>query len=266
MKNKLPKANKELGQHFLRDQTVISKITSDWADQAEVIVEVGPGPAVLTELLAKNKKPLYLIEKDMRFKERLEEFLSSPEKLYLMDALKFDWNVFLKENELQNKKIWLVSNLPYNVGTLLFVQFLEISQIKYMTLMFQKEVGDKTYLGHGKNQMNGLLALSLNYFNSKRLIKVPPGCFTPPPKVDSVVVSYSRNDSPEISIENFNRLNKFTRLLFSQRRKQMASVLKQSYKKENIQQACQMAEIAETARAETLNFEQVIRLFNYLEA
>ena len=74
MKNKLPKANKELGQHFLRDQTVISKITSDWADQAEVIVEVGPGPAVLTELLAKNKKPLYLIEKDMRFKERLEEF------------------------------------------------------------------------------------------------------------------------------------------------------------------------------------------------
>ena len=266
MKNKLPKANKELGQHFLRDQTVITKITNDWVDEADVIVEVGPGPAVLTEFLADHKKPLYLIEKDTRFKERLEEFLSSPENLHLMDALKFDWKNFLKENDLENKKIWLVSNLPYNVGTLLFVQFLEISPIKYMTLMFQKEVGDKTYLGQVKNQMNGLLALSLNYFNSKRLIKVAPGCFTPPPKVDSVVVSYQRKDSPEVSIAQFSRLNKFTRLLFSQRRKQMGSVLKQSYQKESIQLACQKAAVSDTDRAETLSFEQVINLFNHLES
>lgn len=264
MSTKLPKANKELGQHFLRDQNVISKITEDWAEEAEVIIEVGPGPAVLTEHLAKINKPLFLIEKDTRFKERLENFIKNPSDLYLMDALKFDWKSFLIKNELLNKKIWLVSNLPYNVGTLLFVQFLEISQITYMTLMFQKEVGDKTYLGQEKNQMNGLMSLSLNYFSSKRLIKVPPGCFSPPPKVDSVVVSYKRNEEPIVSIQDFAKLNKFTRLLFSMRRKQMASVLKQSYSKEDIQMACEKLDISDKVRAEVLSFEQVISLFNYL--
>jgi 16S rRNA (adenine1518-N6/adenine1519-N6)-dimethyltransferase len=258
--SKLPKANKELGQHFLRDQKVISTISSDFANECDVIVEVGPGPAVLTQHLAKHNKEFYVLEKDERFYDLLCEYIK-PENIFMGDALEFDWADFISKNKLENKKIWLVSNLPYNVGTVLFTQFLSVDSIKFMTLMFQKEVGDKTYLRHEKNQMNGLLALSLNYFNSKQLIKVPPGCFSPPPKVDSVVVTYTRKEQPDVATNNFNDLNTFTRNLFSFKRKQISSVLKKAYPKDLVNESLEETKIEPNRRAETLKFEEVLNLF-----
>lgn len=257
----LPKANKDLGQHFLRDQKVIQTITEDWKDQYDIIVEVGPGPAVLTKHLQHMEAPLYLIEKDTRFVELLEQ-TTSKENIFIQDALEFEWNKFITDNKLQDKKIWVVSNLPYNVGTILFTQFLQIPQIQFMTLMFQKEVGDKTYLRQAKNQMNGLLFLSLNYFESKQLIKVLPGAFSPPPKVDSVVVSYTRKDSPQVSIEEYEKLNKFTRTLFSQRRKQIGGILKKGYPQVHFQV---QSEATLKKRAEALDLAEVYQLFSFLK-
>lgn len=262
---KLPKADKDLGQHFLRDQNVISKITNDFTEECDVIIEVGPGPAVLTQHLAKHEKPLYIIEKDTRFIEFLDEYVKK-ENQFIQDALKFEWKKFLKDHKLNDKKIWLVSNLPYNVGTVLFTQFLTVPQIKYMSLMFQKEVGEKTYIREVKNQMNGLLTLSLNYFKSKALIKVAPGAFTPPPKVDSIVVSYERIEDPEISIKDFKKLNIFTRLLFSNKRKQISSVLKAQYSKDQLANAFEKSNIGSNLRAEALSFKEVIQLFKCLHS
>ncbi len=260
---KLPRANKELGQHFLRDKKVINAITTDWEDEADVIVEVGPGPAVLTEFLSKKNKPYYVIEMDHRFKEHLEVYVQE-DHIFMQDALSFNWEDFITENKLENKKIWLVSNLPYNVGTVLFTNFLQVPQITFMSLMFQKEVGDKTYLRQEKNHTNGLLTLSLNYFESKQLCKVSPGCFSPPPKVDSVVVSYKRKNSPKISISDYKSLNSFTRLLFSLKRKQVQSVLKSRYSKEQLEKAFLETNISEKLRAEALGLDQVYALYNAL--
>lgn len=257
---KLPYANKDLGQHFLRDQKVINGITSDWAEECDVIIEVGPGPAVLSKSLADIGKPYFVIEKDERFKEYLSECVKE-ENIIFTDALEFDWAQFLKKHELRDKKIWLVSNLPYNVGTVLFTQFLRVPQIQYMSLMFQKEVGEKTYLRQLKNQMNGLLFLSQNYFESKQLLKVSPGCFSPPPKVDSVVVSYKRKELPQISINDFKEINKFTRLLFSQKRKQIGSVLKSQFKSEKLEASFSATGISKQLRAETLNCQEVLDLY-----
>lgn len=260
---KLPHANKDLGQHFLRSDKVIQRIINDHQGLYDVIVEVGPGPAILTEHLAKLEKPLYVLEKDSRFKEKLSEFVSE-DHIFMGDALSFDWNHFIENNQLQGKKIWLVSNLPYNIGTILFVNFLQIKEISLMTLMFQKEVGDKTYLRDEKNQMNGLLFLSLNYFESKQLIKAPPGCFAPPPKVDSVVVSYKRLGSPKLDIAEFKRLNQFTRALFAQKRKQIGSVLKSHFDPEKLLNAFERSGISRTLRAESLTQEQIYKLYNAL--
>ena len=62
MSNKLPRADKNLGQHFLINQEVIESITNDFKDQASGILEVGPGPGILTEFLAKHELPFYVIE------------------------------------------------------------------------------------------------------------------------------------------------------------------------------------------------------------
>jgi 16S rRNA (adenine1518-N6/adenine1519-N6)-dimethyltransferase len=259
----LPRANKKLGQHFLRDKSVINKICTDFTGEYDAIVEVGPGPGILTETLSKIDKPLFLIEKDKRFEEHLQTLV--PEgQLYLTDALKFDWSEFLTKHDLVGKKLWLVSNLPYNVGTVLFTQFLTIKPIEYMTLMFQKEVGQKTYLRQIKNQMNGLLFLSLNYLKPKALAKVSPGSFAPPPKVDSIVVSYRRRENPDH--DNYAALNKYTRSLFAGKRKQIKSVLKTDYSKEQLAYAFKEAGVSENLRAEAMTYEQVLTLFKSIQA
>lgn len=222
---KLPWANKELGQHFLKDKSVIEKIVGDCPEDCDVIVEVGPGPGALTKPLSEIGKPLYLIEMDTRFEEILQ--FESVKEIIFQDAMAFDWEAFIEREDIKGKRIWLVSNLPYNVSSQLFVRFAQVPQIKNMTLMFQKEVGEKTYLRQNvKNQNNSLLVLSSAFLNSKLLVKVSPGAFHPPPKVDSVVVSYSRKETPAVPMEEFGEFEKFMRRLFAFKRKQIGSVLK----------------------------------------
>lgn len=257
----IPKANKDLGQHYLTSEKVIEKICSDHENQYDAIIEVGPGPGVLTKSLAKKNVPLYLIEMDTRFRENLEE-LVAPENILFQDATTINWDDFFIKNNLLNKNVWLVSNLPYNVGSVLFIHFLPLLPIKFMTLMFQKEVGQKTYFREVKNQMNGLYFLCKNYFESKHLIKVSPGCFSPPPKVESVVVSYERNsNSQEL---DFKKLNSFSRLVFSERRKQLMGVLKKKYSKEKLEESFNFLGIPPMIRSEALTYDQLQSLYQLL--
>lgn len=257
----LPKADKDLGQHFLKDKNVITKITEDFKDQADVIVEVGPGPAILSQYLVKHDLPYFFIEKDERFHEQLDPIVSESNQNFT-DALHFDWTTFLNEKGLLDKKIWLVSNLPYNISSPLFISFLQIPQIKFMSLMFQKEVGEKTYLRQNeKNQMNSLLCLSLNYFHSKQLIKVHPGAFNPPPKVESVVVSYERKENPEIAVEDFRKFESFLRQCFRLKRKQLGTVLKEIIPKDKKEAFFATTNIVPTIRAEALSLDDIYALY-----
>ena len=85
--SRFPKANKDLRQHFLTSPTVIEKICTDFADVAESIVEIGPGPAVLTPYLAKLDKPLILIEMDTRFEEKLRCYQYFMIQKFVIDCL-----------------------------------------------------------------------------------------------------------------------------------------------------------------------------------
>ena len=258
---KLPVANKSLGQHFLTDKKTIEMITSDFSDQADIIIEVGPGPGVLTKDLASKELPLYLIEKDQRFIEDLTELTPH---VYNEDALEFDWEALF--TKFTDKNIWLVSNLPYNVGTPLFLKFLQLKSIKFMTLMFQKEVGEKTYYRELKNTTNGLLTLSSIYFESKVLRKVAPGCFSPPPKVDSIVVSYIRKECPLFSVDEFKSIDRWTRLIFSNKRKQLGTVLKKDLSSEQLEELKALKPELLKARAESLELNQVYDLLSHLRS
>ncbi len=257
---KLPRANKELGQHFLKDKSVIEKIVNDSPESYDAIVEVGPGPGALTGRLSEIGKPLYLIEMDRRFEEGLQ--LPNVKEIFFQDAMKFDWSRFLENEGLQGKKIWMVSNLPYNVSSQLFVQFTKVEEISKMTLMYQKEVGEKTYLRQGvKNQANSLLVLSQTYLDSKLLVKVSPGAFLPPPKVDSVVVSYMRKASPEIELEKISDLESFLRKLFALKRKQIGSVLKSWPNGKKFLETLKSNNFDTTLRSESLDIETTQNLY-----
>ncbi len=256
----LPYADKSLGQHFLKDEKIISKICSDHAKIADAILEIGPGPGILTEFLSAHQLPFCVIEKDLRFKEYLEQFIVEAQ-IHFEDALKVDLEKFIHEY-FKTNQLWLVSNLPYNVGSPLFVNFLQCPSIKLMTLMFQKEVAEKIYpFSQTKNVMNSLLVLAQTYFECSLLIKAPPGAFSPPPKVDSAVISFKRHLEPVVPLSEFNQLEKFLRLMFSQKRKQLKGILKTNYPINLIEATFNELNISLDIRAEALSFDQVILLY-----
>lgn len=256
----LPYANKNLGQHFLKDQNVILKITQDFKDFEGGILEIGPGPAILTAELAKHQKNFHVIEMDQRFLEYLEKHLEK-DHIHFTDAVKVDLNQFIKD-QFNDQNIWLVSNLPYNVGSVLLVNFLTVEKIKRMTLMFQKEVADKVFpFTTTKNTLNSLMVLCQNYFECSLLLKVPPGAFSPPPKVDSAVISFKRIENPLVPISEFKNLETFVRLVFSQKRKQLHGILKQRFPEEKIVEAFSQLNLTMTIRAEAMSFHQMIDLY-----
>jgi len=257
--SKLPFADKKLGQHFLRDKKIISRICSDFADDCQAIIEVGPGPGILTAGLCSTQKSLYLFEKDQRFLETLKEH-TPEENIQMGDALEIDFETFCYEKNLND--IWLVSNLPYNVSVPLLLNFARASRIQKMTLMFQKEVAEKilNFLNN-KNAMGSLMALSQNYFEVELLCKVSPGAFVPPPKVDSAVLSFNRIQNPIVPLDQFTKLEKFLRLTFSQKRKQLSKVLSTRFERDLVNKELVTLGLPETVRAEKLTLEQLINLF-----
>ncbi len=262
-----PRANKKLGQHYLNNSKTIENICNDFKGCYDLIIEVGPGPATLTRELVKIGAPLLLIEKDERFVDILKNLTPSPEILH-EDALTCDISEALTKHK--STKSWFVSNLPYNVGTPIMIKYLQVTNIKYFTLMFQKEVAQKIYLplfGEKKaaKEMNSLHALVNNYFEISLLQKVSPGQFSPPPKVDSAVISLERKSAPIIPLEEWITYEDFLRKLFSNRRKQLLSVLKNYYEKNKIMQTLQQLDINTSVRAETLNFEEVTSIYKQLK-
>jgi 16S rRNA (adenine1518-N6/adenine1519-N6)-dimethyltransferase len=258
MAHKFPEANKSFGQHFLNSPTVINKITSPLPTGIDAIVEIGPGPAVLTPHLANYHLPLHVIEMDERFVEILSPIVGA-DYIYRQDALLFDWESFLKKHNY--KSIWLVSNLPYNVSVPLTTSFLRIPEIKHMTLMYQKEVAQKILPNDPRNAMGSLHALTLSQFELKHVVYAPPGAFVPPPKVDSQVLGFKRKESPEIKLNEIDQFEKYLRLIFSQKRKQLGGILKNQWGHEETVRKLQIAEIDSKVRAEALTYAQVLKLF-----
>lgn len=256
----LPRADKKLGQHFLRDMKVINAITSDHEDGDHAILEIGPGPAILTPHLAARGRPFAVIEMDARFEELLTPHTDI---IHIGDALLVDLNQFIATH-FPNKEVMLVSNLPYNVSVPLLTKFIATPAITRMTLMFQKEVADKVF-SDARNSMGSLMALTQAYFAVKPLCKVPPGAFMPPPKVDSTVLTFRRLEQPLIPFDQMSSYEKFLRLMFSMRRKQLGGILKSRYDNEAIDQAFATINQPRSIRAEALSFEQVLTLYRELE-
>jgi len=265
MSSHLPNPNKVLGQHYLKNRQVIKTICDDFKEMAEAIIEVGPGPGILTEQLSTHQLPFAVIEKDQRFHPHLIKWLPE-EMIHIQDALTIDWPQLLERQNWIDKKVWLVSNLPYNVSSQLLIQFLQVPQIEYMTLMFQKEVGDKILPPRGKNAMGSLHALTTTYFETKKLIQVSPGSFSPPPKVESIVITLQRKNNPSIALSEFKSFESFLRKLYQFKRKQLGTVLKPHFEKSALAQAMDKLDWDTTVRAEGLSLEDVHHLYRELTA
>ncbi|WP_425647552.1 16S rRNA (adenine(1518)-N(6)/adenine(1519)-N(6))-dimethyltransferase RsmA [Agrobacterium leguminum] len=256
-------AKKSLGQNFLFDLNLTQKIarTAGPLDGVTVI-EVGPGPGGLTRaILSLGAKKVIAVERDSRCLPALAEIEAHyPGRLEIIegDALKTDFEALVPAGE----PVRIIANLPYNVGTQLLVNWLLPKQWPpfwlSMTLMFQKEVGQRIVAEEGDNHYGRLGVLAGWRTVSEMAFDVPPQAFSPPPKVTSTVVHLLPKDKPLPC--DVAKLEKVTEAAFGQRRK----MLRQSVKSLGGETLLERAGIDPTRRAETLSMEEFVTLANAL--
>ena len=209
---------KSLGQNFLIDKNVIKKIVNLAVIKNKNVIEIGPGKGALTdEILNKSPKSLYLIEKDRKLFEYLKKKYSkiNSVKIFNDDILNFNVVDILKKNSI------IFGNLPYNISSQILVKILKIWPVGYtdVIFMFQKELGEKI-ISKFPSPNYGRLSI-LTYLRLKVLKKflVSENCFSPEPKVTSMVVHFLPKKNMNYKIDNLKNLEKITNILFSNKRK-----------------------------------------------
>ncbi|MBC7279897.1 16S rRNA (adenine(1518)-N(6)/adenine(1519)-N(6))-dimethyltransferase RsmA [Hoeflea sp.] len=249
---------KALGQNFLFDLNLTAKIARSAGPlEGYTVFEIGPGPGGLTRaLLAQGASRVVAIERDPRCIPILEEISARyPGRLEIVegDALKTDLAALAG-----GKPARIVANLPYNVGTQLLINWLTADVDNpfwtSMTLMFQKEVGQRIVAAPGSNHYGRLGVLAGWLTHSEILFDVPPQAFTPPPKVTSSVVSIL--PLTERLPCDLGKLERVTHAAFGQRRK----MLRQSVKPLGGEALLARVGIDPTRRAETLSVEEFCTL------
>lgn len=255
-------AKKALGQNFLLDLNLTQKVARTAGSlEGATVIEVGPGPGGLTRaILALGAKKVIAIERDPRCLPALQEISDHyPGCLEVIegDALKTDFEALAR-----GQTVKIIANLPYNVGTQLLVNWLLPPQWppfwQSLTLMFQKEVGQRIVAREDDNHYGRLGVLCGWRTRSHMAFDIPPQAFTPPPKVTSTVVHLEPIEMPLPC--DADKLETVTQAAFGQRRK----MLRQSLKPVGGEALLARAEIDPQRRAETLSVEEFCRLANLL--
>lgn len=257
-------AKKSFGQHFLLDLNVTRKIARLAGPlDGRAVIEVGPGPGGLTRALLEEGARVIAIEKDARFLPLLAEAAAVADgRLTVIegDALTIDEVALLAEHA-PGLPARVVANLPYNVGTPLLIGWLKrIERFESLHLMFQLEVAQRIVAGPGDDAYGRLAVLTQAVATARIALHLPARAFTPPPKVDSAVVSIvPRPDRPPPAL--LAALERVTAAAFGQRRKMLRSSLKPL----GGERLCDRANIDPVTRAETIDIAGFLRLATALD-
>lgn len=217
----------DLGQHLLLDGNVIKKICGALNPRiGQTVVEIGPGLGALTVELLKHGMTVIAVEKDPNFVKILEEELlpEYPETFHLVhaDILKCDFREICEGLD----SVQLVSNLPYYITTPILLKLIEEQpSFTDAVLMMQKEVAEKLCALPGSAKYARLAAAADAVAKIQKLFSVSKGCFTPAPKVDSIVLRMKFHEKPAVEEALMPAFHEFIKNAFSERRKTLITVL-----------------------------------------
>ncbi len=219
----MAKAKKQYGQHFLINENLCGQIADKmlaWQTTSNHYLELGPGKGVLTKYLLKTD--LMVVEIDPDMVNHLQEHLKlSPDQIIQADFLKQDLSPLF-----EGESFILVGNFPYNISSQIIFKMLEYKErIPAMIGMFQKELAQRLIAGHGGKDYGAISVLLQAFYSGKRLYNVSPGSFSPPPKVDSMVIELIRKENV-IPICNDPLFRRVVKQSFGQRRKMLRNTLK----------------------------------------
>lgn len=217
------KAKKSFGQHFLTQEPIAERLaTSIKTDGCDVVVEVGPGKGILTKFLLRQPLPVVAVELDRDLIPFLQrEFASTSLKIVQGDILRVRFDEIISPDAA----FVIVGNFPYNISSqIVFLGLQHRHRVPFMAGMFQKEMADRICSPPGSKAFGVISVLVQAYYTPALLYLVKPGSFSPPPKVQSAVISLTRYRT-EIEGVPFQTLRRVVKMAFSQRRKKLRNTL-----------------------------------------
>jgi 16S rRNA (adenine1518-N6/adenine1519-N6)-dimethyltransferase len=245
-----------LGQHFLRDPGIARAIVDLVAPTPEDrVVEIGPGQGALTGELARRAGQVLALEVDRVLIERLRGAFPAID-VREADARAWDWTSLARP---AGGRTLVVGNLPYSVGTTILTALARAPRaIDGMALMLQREVAERVAAAPGGKTYGSLSVYVQLHWRVELAMRVPPGAFRPPPKVESAVLRLTPLPAPRVDVADERRFEAVVRAAFAQRRKTLANALASGLGLAAgvVRDAAAGAGINPGRRAETLHIEE----------
>ncbi len=250
-------AKKKFGQNFIIDPSVVKTIARH-SGSGPLVLEIGPGLGALTQQLSYNYDEVIAYEIDPHMVEILKESLDGLENVsvILQDFLKADLE------SLKQRPMDVCANLPYYITTPLLFKLMELP-VNRMTLMVQKEIGDRLSAKPGTKDYNALSIQIQYYFDVKVAMHVSKESFHPRPEVESVVLTLS----PTHNTMEYNEQEFFTFLksCFQFRRKTLLNNLKTLKLDVNLSKVITDLGYEVNVRADALSFEDFKKIYGALD-
>jgi len=246
------RAKKHLGQHFLKDESIASKIADSLSFEGyQNVLEIGPGMGVLTKYLLKKEKTIWVVEIDNESIDYLKShYLHLTDRIINADFLKMDL-----ASHFNDEPLAIIGNFPYNISSQIVFKAIEFRDlIPEFSGMFQKEVAMRIAAGPGSKTYGIISVLTQAFYDVEYLFTVPPTVFNPPPRVDSGVIRLVRKKDYHLPVDVpfFFRVVKTA---FNQRRKTLRNSLKSFQISDKLKEDVIFAQ-----RPEQLSVEQFIEL------
>lgn len=260
-------ARQRMGQHFLGDAGWRRRILKILAPGAsETWVEIGAGHGEMTQMLAAGGRRVVAIEADSRLAEDLQEKVSSHPhdwpnvEIVSRDVLTVDLR------ELVNGTFRVYGNLPYYITSPILHYLFECAgQIRSIHIVIQLEVAERIAAKPGRRAYGYLSALCQFYANPEIVLRIPPGAFRPPPRVQSALVRMTLpGERAELNASNEKGFLEFIQRCFGQKRKTLRNNLRLLASDRKIHQALEDCGLRPDSRAEQLTLAQFAALFESL--
>jgi 16S rRNA (adenine1518-N6/adenine1519-N6)-dimethyltransferase len=271
-----PQIKPKLGQHFLASEDLAEQIVDALGDVSEsTVLEIGPGKGILTSLLAKRARRLIAVELDrvLAAQLRLKFGMYRNVEVIEADVLAVDIDSLFGPKpglgrpgiEIKPQPVKVVGNLPYYITSDILLRLFHFSKyFESIVIMVQKEVAERIAAEPGGRDFGMLSATAQLYARVEKLFTLPPGAFSPPPKVHSTVLRLDIEPQQERLGVGGDGFIDFLRLSFGQKRKTLWNNLKENYPEAGLKRALAEAHVKPTARAETLSLEQSAAVFRAL--
>ena len=259
--------SKSLGQNFLTNPSVCPQMAEYALENADSVIEVGPGIGILTKELCLRAKKVVSVEIDKRLLPVLNETVGEFDNLEIVneDILKTDINKMIEE-KFSGENVAVCANLPYYITSPVIMYFLESrAKVKNLTVMVQKEAADRLCAKVGSRE-SGAVTVAVNYYaRGEKLFDVKRGSFIPSPNVDSAVIRLNIREKPPVEADE-SKFFPIVKAAFSQRRKTAVNSISSGLgiDKGVVTGAFSRCEIPADTRAEKLTMEEFAAISEYI--